>query len=261
MLPGQRVALSSVRIRTQPTPDGAPPTAGPPTDPTDPTHSARATPPSPLEGAPPLALPRRGGSRGLWPRLSAPPCPSGSASKLGPAPGSGSASPGPAQCSALGAPRLEQPQRLPAGRRAARGPPDTKSDGETRVGAERTPAPLACPRAGGTRDATDQVSRAREVITHPGAYYGGRWDRGPGPRASLCPRAWGPLGQSGGSSLPSRPWGGAASVEPGPLADRVWVGAPGPWVRWPAGGLLGSRGGRAGPLGGCWRPVTARDEL
>ncbi|XDB58378.1 hypothetical protein AB1E18_011791 [Capra hircus] len=158
MLPGQRVALSSVRIRTQPTPDGAPPTAGPPTDPTDPTHWARATPPSPLEGAPPLALPRRGGSRGLWPRLSAPPRPSGSASKLGPAPGSGSASPGPAQCSALGAPRLEQPQRLPAGRRAARGPPDTKSDGETRVGAERTPAPLACPRAGGTRDATDQVS-------------------------------------------------------------------------------------------------------
>lgn len=199
MFPGQLVAPSSVRIPTQPTPDGAPPTAGPPTDP---THSVRATPPGPLEGAPPPALPRRGGSRGLWPRLYDPPRPSGSASKLGPAPGSGSASPGPAQGSALRAPRREQPPRLQAGRRAARRPPDTKSGGETRVGAERTPAPLACPRAGGTRDAPAQVSRAPGVIAHPGAYSGGRWDRGPGPRASLCPRAWGPLRQSGGNSLP-----------------------------------------------------------
>ena len=52
---------------------------------------------------------------------------------------------------------------------------------------------------------------------------------------------------------------GAASVEPVPLAGRVWVASPGPWLRWPAGDRLGSQGGRAGPLGGCWRPVTARD--
>lgn len=160
MFPGQRVALSSFRIPTPRTPDGAPPTAGPPTDP---THSARATPL--LRGPRPWLCPAAEGPAisgpASPPRLSAPPRPSGSASKLGPAPDSGSASPGPAQGSALVAPRQEQPQRLQAGRRAAPGPPDTKSGGETQLGAERTLAPLVCPRADGTRDAAAQVSRAR----------------------------------------------------------------------------------------------------
>lgn len=201
MFRGQRVALSSL---------GSPPSllrwgpthCGPAHRP---THSARATPPIPLEGARPWLCPAAVGPASPRPPLR-PRRPSGSASKSGPAPASGSASWSPPRA------RPSVPRAwssLSARRRGGErlGASELKSGGETRVGAERTPAPLACPRAGGTRNAYEPGEPSAGVIAHPGAYSGGRWDRRPGFPAPLCPQAWGPLGQSGGNSLPSRPWG------------------------------------------------------
>lgn len=180
------------------------------------------------------------------PRLSAPPRPSGSASKSGPAPGLGSAS-------------LVPPRARPSVPRAWSSLSARRRGGE-RLGASRHKERRRdAGRSGAHARALGLSPRGRDPKRHrPGepsaggnrAPGGVQW-RALGPRAGAPRLALPPgLGAPGSvrrelASLETL-GRGAASVEPGPLAGRVWVGAPGPWLRWPAGDLLGPEA--AGPV-------------